>query len=305
MGRCAIGPRDCALLFGVPLTFDDFKADLAAGPERDYVAGSFGYADEPVVPTLWALYSDVAKFMNTVADEVSALGVNVVRRANHDDIGRAAQSYAVVTIVAHWRDGGVRAWEIGESSALARLLQSPVDELARRLRGMLQPSTIAMFDAVEEREWRRAVAHDISLRLPDVPLADDLWFTASNDSKPPSADIRRDINGALLRHRLRQFFRGAIGVELRDGIDSAERVAARLPPKWSGTLDLTVCHSVLLGEVVKRKFPASTVVTNLQRASPQVRLTIYRELIGILHEQRYPYDKALLQLRDRLNQLRG
>jgi hypothetical protein len=305
MGMGAIGPADCALLFGVPLTVEDFADDLAAGPRKDYVAGSFGYAHEPVVSTLWAVYRDIAQLMNGVADEVGARGVTIVRRASAADIAHAAGSHAVITIVAHWRDGGVRCWEIEEPRALATLLQNPRDEPSRRLRGMLQQATMAMADAPETVEWCSHVARDISAALPDMPLDDNLWVAATADSEPPHADVRRDVNGAFLRRRLPHMFCGTIGVELRDDIHPAERIAEQLPARWSGTLDLTVCHSILLGELVKRRTPATTVITNRHRASPQVRLNIYRELIRILEDRPGPYAGAMLKLRDRLSQLRG
>lgn len=307
MGLGAVGPADCALLFGVPLTLEDFRADLQAGREKDYIAGSFGYPERPVASTLWEIYHDSAEFMSGVAADVKRLGVTVIRQARYEDVADVAKTHAVVTIVGHWRDGAVREWEIDDPRALAARLNVRGDDLASRLRGMLKGQTSGPLDDADLldedgwRKWRRAVARDISEKLPDVPLGDDLWFAATEGSQPPAADVRRDINGTFLRRHLGYLFRGTIGVELRDGIYSAADIAARLPARWRGTLDLTVCHSVLLGEVVKRAFPTSTIVANRQRASPELRLAIYRELIRILHDTPGPYDKTMLKLRDYLN----
>ena len=95
---------------------------------------------------------------------------------------------------------------------------------------------------------------------------------------------------------------GGPAIEFCDGLMPIDTVDARVP-KTIGTLDLTVCDSVLLAEYLRRRRSGGVILANPRPATPDVRLAMYREAIGFMNRYHVSYVDAMLRLRRSLARL--
>ena len=98
-------PSDCALLVAVPLQRSEFLADLAAG--TDFLAHFVAAQQSRDIDVLWATYDASAAIAAASVERARRRGVNVKRRAVLADFARCLNDFEVVTLVAHWRAGGL------------------------------------------------------------------------------------------------------------------------------------------------------------------------------------------------------
>ena len=98
-------PSDCALLVTVPLQRSEFLADLAAG--SDFLAHFVASQRSRDIDVLWATYDASAGVAAASMDRAKRRGVTVIRRAVLADFARSLTDFQVVTLVAHWRAGGL------------------------------------------------------------------------------------------------------------------------------------------------------------------------------------------------------
>jgi hypothetical protein len=61
-----------------------------------------------------------------------------------------------------------------------------------------------------------------------------------------------------------------------------------------------MCHSVLLGEQIKRAVPHIRVMMNQRAATPAVQLLFYQQTIALLETRRYDFAGAVSTLRNAL-----
>ena len=194
----AVTPRDCTLAVAIPLTRVEFLDDLRA-PEKDFAksyARRFGgFSDDDV----WTRYERYARLVRSVADEVEAAGVRVIRGARFAALTAALTERHVFTLVAHWRNH----------------------------------------------------EHDAA--------------------------------------------RGRI--ELTDGLREIDDVVAAIPPDYRGVIDLTVCHSVLLGDGIARLRPDCVVIMNRGNAKLDYRCIVYRHVIRQISHRPESYVDVVARLR--------
>lgn len=93
-------------------------------------------------------------------------------------------------------------------------------------------------------------------------------------------------------------------MEFHDGLTSIAQVSRALPSVF-GTLDLTVCDSVLLAEQVRETRTSGVILANPRPTTPDFRLVLYREAIGLAGRRRLTYVDAVLRLRRSLVRLRS
>jgi hypothetical protein len=93
------------------------------------------------------------------------------------------------------------------------------------------------------------------------------------------------LRRARNRDRVDGHFAGLIApgnrIELSDGLHTAQAIIDRIPRRFAGLVDLTVCNSVLLGELIKRQRPDCLIVMNRETTELRVRAVLYR------HQLRY------------------
>jgi len=97
-------------------------------------------------------------------------------------------------------------------------------------------------------------------------------------------------------------FRGGAAVEFADGFRTIEEITGGVSRSYSGTLDLTVCQSVLLGEMVRRKCPNSSVLASAANTSMDFRFATYHQVIEVLAGSPRPFEDAVIDVRKALIQ---
>ena len=149
-------PNDCALLVAVPLQRSEFLADLAAG--TDFLAHFVAAQQSRDIDILWATYDASAGVAAASVERARRRGVKVLRRAALADFTRCLNEFQVVTLVAHWRVGGL-AVEFADGLA-------PVDRVVAAV-----PQT---FDGVLDLTIcnARVLAQEIRRRCPRGQIID-------------------------------------------------------------------------------------------------------------------------------------
>jgi hypothetical protein len=94
--------------------------------------------------------------------------------------------------------------------------------------------------------------------------------------------------------------KGGAAVEFDDGCHALDVIDAALPDDLGECLDLTVCESVLLGEVLRRRRNRSVILTNVETTSPDFRMALYRQAIRLVRRRATSYPEAMMALRAHL-----
>ena len=85
----------------------------------------------------------------------------------------------------------------------------------------------------------------------------------------------------------------ARAIEFFDGLCTVNRFYEAISPEFAGVLDLSLCHSELLLEPIKRRARHCMTIINKQQAKPLVRLTAYRLIVHQLVKTPGAYFDAL------------
>jgi hypothetical protein len=95
-------------------------------------------------------------------------------------------------------------------------------------------------------------------------------------------------------------FRGGAAVEFAGGFRTIEEIAGAISPSYAGTLDLTICQSVLLGETIRRKCGKCLVLTSAETTSMDFRFAVYHQVIEILARSSRPFEDVVIDVRKTL-----
>jgi hypothetical protein len=88
----------------------------------------------------------------------------------------------------------------------------------------------------------------------------------------------------------------ASAIELGGALLPVDTLAAALAERFDGVLDLALCHSWRIGEVVKRARPGCLVIMHRDQTVPAFRATFYRHLIDLLASGERRYTDATIDL---------
>lgn len=300
----AVGPRDCALCVAVPLTREDFFADLAAPERKDFVQhvrrvnSLAGAADE----FYWSsVYAPIAATVERACVTAARLGVDVRQRIMFADLPSLFAKKKVLTLVAHWRFTRVTASDVVEPRHFLDTIERPANPLQARVAGaileqspqLLNDCAAATYDALRERIAAAitpviAAAH-AAYRRPDKPVAESV-------GEPRPVDLRR-VTRVAVEEAFPTSIRPAPAIELADGMHTVPEFIEAIPRSFDGVLDMTVCNSVIVGAAVKRARPDCLVAVNRYPAEMHVRMTFYALAVESLARRNAPYIDVLTNQR--------
>jgi hypothetical protein len=306
LGR-PVSPSDCALAFAIPLTESAFLADLEEAAPKD-LAKSLRRRFKYRGPVLYAeTYERLVALALHVAAEAEALGVAVYKAASLADMPMILAKHKVVTLVAHWRFLNLGAGDVLDLAGFQRQLacseaagreddedgQRPVDVL---LRG--DPLIRAA-----------ATPADLAVALNRLLLPSQRYYQWSPRTDQDERPADTAAVGGLTRVLLEEMFPGCFApgpcLELADRLCSVWEFIDRVPERFDGVLDLTVCNSLILAEALRRRRCFCTVLGNAKPASADVRLIIYRHVIRSLSHRAEAFEdimaRAVVSL---INQIR-
>lgn len=286
-----VRPKDCAFLVTVPTTREEFLEDVE-NPAKDFVRERFsGSALRPA--NQWTLYEPTVLFLAELLAEIQRLGANVVRRATLEDWRAACASSEVIILFAHWRSARLKItdldWErLKEAPPLTAPEQQPVAALLEDLRAGASRGTIL----------RR-----LNELLADGRLGSHPWFDTPGGATV-STERRIYANRTLLASMLPGAFKGGARVEFGDVVAGIEEVAAACEAGFKGIIDLSVCTSTLLGEMIKVQAPQALVVATALPTILDFRVAFYRAVFNRLRSGR-SYVATLTELGRQMIPLAG
>jgi hypothetical protein len=302
----SVVPAECALAIGIPLTRAAFLEALAQ-PERWDLAASEGRQFPGFTPEfLWSEFAPIARGVSGVCDVAEQLGVLVRRSATLNEFGELLcvrpDQRKVVTLVSHWRLMGLPATDVLRADAvrdavLDRNLTHPIhralrEELSRRLGPARNPASLTAEELLSE--LNRLVeeaedAHDPRHRAaPRLSTWSRLWNWLSGQVAGVGAnrEPRPLTRAALERAFGESVIRPGKVIEFRDGLHTVPEVIAVIPGDYRGTLDMSCCNSVLIGQAIKDHAPGCTVVRSRFPIYYSTWGLIYPVVLRVLERQR-------------------
>jgi hypothetical protein len=273
-----VTPRDCALLLAIPLDLAAFT-QAYLDPARDFCR-QFAAGTAQVAPrTVWALmFEPAARLVERTARTVERHGVTVVRAARLPDWAAALAAFRVVTLVAHWRFVPITEPDVNDVVALCRYASERASELAR-----------VVDDTVRSAAPDRAgIARALDTLCAPAARRYQAVDRRGNphDRSPSRAWLEYHVPG--LRH--------APAIELADQMHTVADIVHATPDRYPGVIDLTVCNSILLAEVLKRTRRPMLIASGEFRAQLAFRLIRYRVVIEQLHRRPGRYTELLQEL---------
>jgi hypothetical protein len=282
----AVTPHECALAIALPLTERRFLEDLRA-PEHDYAAyiRSLHLAEGAEDSYYWSfVYGPFAAVMSETCNRVAARGVTLVRDAKLADFGALAARFPIVTFVSHWRFRALRVPELNDFDALVLRLEEAPNALVRAIR-----EALLVQDREALRDSHRLVnAFNSVLRTAHSEYVTDRHESVLLMKIPPQRLTRSAIEKAFP-----DFITPAPAVEFADGMKTTNEVVDAIPLDFAGLLDLTVCNSAILGDIIKAARPSCTVAVNRYPTEPHIRLVLYHHIIDELARRTAPFAEAM------------
>lgn len=282
-------PKDCSVLMTLPVTREDFFSDLQNGRKDFLRSQNFDSA-----------YSNQEKwdgFKKRAADDVLKMidclreqGVNVILRATLKDLVAVQRKSKVIVLFAHWRSGlalreeDIRWEKIGDVSMLPAL--SPV-------RRLLEASSTAAL--------RKKITRRLNEILPTEALCSHPWFGQGPNQRPATEEHRVYLNRKFLDKQFPGVFGPNTSVEFADGLAPIEMVAGSFARTFQGIVDLSVCNSILLGELIRTQSPKCLIVATRLPADAPFRAIFYRFLFKGLRGGR-PYIPVVDELRSSIKE---
>ncbi len=108
----------------------------------------------------------------------------------------------------------------------------------------------------------------------------------------PTREHQMYYRRKALDARLPGCFRNGASVEFANGLMMIEAFAAALTSTYVSLIDLSVCNSILLGEMIKARAPNCLAIGTELPAIVEFRLMFYECLFGLLRDGRSYLDTA-------------
>lgn len=302
-----VTPRDCALALAIPLTCQQFLDDLAHPESKDYASHVKRINEQKSVDEeyYWnEVYGPLARNVTKICNEVEELDVTVNRRLRLADLTDLLGRFRVVTLVAHWRFTRIRPEDILDVFSFLEALQAPQSRVQQSLLQAFTERSPQLLNGslsgYTSTELQEKVAETINSV---IAAAHALYRTGgAKGGAPVSDDEGLDVRplDRLTRVAVEQAFPSYIvpgrAIEFSEGMYSVEEILNVIPYSFSGLLDLTVCNSVIIGEVIKNYRPDCRVAVNRYPAELYVRMALYKQAITLLSRHPAPYMDVLTKI---------
>ena len=248
--------RPVTLLFGLPLTVEDFVArfDAESTCRSDFLSKYDNHDLPPPARNADRLRWWSSRYKTNVADplvklagEAIALGCAVRERTTLSDLGAAARGDGVVIVVSHWKGPEFSNDDFltGFNGSLAGCLEAVDHPLARTILQSMRPQhrwlPFAGRIPLNERE---ALRQSLNATIQDQETAGDLHYELDATRQAR----RRDMLDGWLKGLIRPGNR----LELFDGLHAADEISRAIWAEFTGVLDLTICTSTYLGDHLGR-----------------------------------------------------
>jgi hypothetical protein len=227
--------KDCVLVFGTPISREEFERACQRIPRADYVANLLGVDGDP--EKAWhSLYATVAETAQQLIAVASALGAVVCREATLSDLAYATIHREVVILMAHFKGFDV----------VQEDLVGPLDRIIAAIESGSHPA-LAYFKQVTREPGSLVDAFNIAVM--DRKLLSYLPRPLE-DAGRLSISVGRVLCRDLLDEAFAELIRPGNQIELFDGLHSPGAVERAIWSEFKGELDLTLCNSVALATYI-------------------------------------------------------
>ena len=299
-------PRHCALAIAIPLSREEFLADLTQPEEKDFVHHfRKGCGLERADPEFcWQVYeANEALFVKAVCTEATRFGVTVAYEVRLADFANLLLQFPVVSLVAHSRFVPVQPTDILYASKIIKTLKAPGNDVHVAMRQAFLQCDPQLLDSristhIEHVDLQTRVAHVIGTVVAEAEKLD-------SDNKSCQ---ELDVEGgpvAMMRNRLtrlefEQAFPGCVVparvIEFRDSIHTVPELIASIPPAFTGLLDLTVCNSVMPAAFIRSKRTDCIVAANRGPTELKTRMYFYGLQIRLIAQEPKSFIEAIKEV---------
>jgi hypothetical protein len=303
-----VSPIDCTLAIALPLTKQEFFADLHPDAAKDYAkfyrSQIWGKPDRD---ELWEKYhTNFVVLIEDVASEVEHLGVKVVRDLKLTDLPATLSGPDVVSLVSHWRAAEVEHDDfLNFSDFVNRLRHSSLDVISRIRQGLSikvaqqvqQSGTTTEYSA----DFQKELIGDLNALLENDNLGQRPGFEDSATEQRLPVEHRTYLNRIELERAFEGLLKKGNQMEFFDGLQSVHAIRDQVPDEFCGFLDLIVCNSVLPAEPIKSMKRNCLIIGNQYPARPSFRLLVYKAIIQTLHNRPDTFVNAMTEVREGLD----
>jgi len=296
MGEVVVSPRDCALAVCVPLTRPAFLR-AAGSSQGDFVPGLLAAIQLGAERAWEEVYEpQLAKVARRAAERVRDQGASVVENATLTDLREAAARFQVVTLLAHFRSVPVFAEDVIDPEGCLRIVAQGASLPARLIQRLVSARAPELLAAAKPPAGAAAMLATIfQLALDGSQESSTRSPGKRRSNRPASA---QKVSRVMLERCFGPHLRQAPCIEMVDGLKTFEQFSTALPPAYSGVLDLSICHSMELGEELKRLRPKCLVVENALATTPGFRLARYALILQRLAIHPMRYTDAVVEVHD-------
>jgi hypothetical protein len=270
-------PRECALIVALPLTKNDFLADVQAASEPDttrargdYAFGITRHGYQGDSEAAWCeIGVEVSKLCRDLIDEARGLGVAFLEeKGTFESLRQAATSGAsTIILIAHWRDAFVSQYDL-RTRVIQYLRSVPKSDAFEQLLAVHLEGQRTRYD---DELGSKQIAQALNQFISSGEFAD------------------RETTRDELDSRFAGTFVPGSCLELRDGYHKAKMLATQVPNNWRGVFELGVCHSVRLAVALKDSCSNRLVITNEAQKQPSRCLREIRETLLRLSYEKMNY----------------
>jgi hypothetical protein len=263
-----VSPADCALLVGIPLD----RASFLDKYSRTY-EGNFAQSVGDVGVELgWIGYSRLIGGIPALLDDIEALGVRVCRVLTPETLSTCIEC-KVLTIATQGKSAEFLPSDIVDCDALERKLFETTD------------------GALPDRERR------LTTRMNEL-LYERMRLVGSGIGVSTRRQLEYIRCRAELEANYPGTFRGGAGIEFSDGFRLLGEVVAFFPPDFDGIVDLTICNSLALAEMIRRRCSHALTIAMGEQTRPSLRLSLLLATMQFLKRHPGPFEGAMTRIQD-------
>ena len=247
---------------------------------------------------------ELAQSLVALLDSARSSGIAAVSAATSADfINAFSAQKSVVIVLAHWKGARLRGRDIlADPSDLvtsiaevqsSRFSSETLRFVLHRCRTCLD-EILHLANPVERREHFASRLNDLiveeahilpGLLPPEVErglFVGDIWLEVWHRNVLDVCANAKIVPGNQ--------------IEMRDGLQNPSDLVRQIPTSWGGLVDLTMCHSVIFGHLLKMGKSDRGILTRNKAVDPVLALTILRRLMIDIGTAKYNYAARYLEM---------
>jgi hypothetical protein len=288
----------CVFAIALPMSQEQFFADIADNSDKDYVKGIVKSSKEEEEWEKWEVYRPVISKMQNVIELAEKVGMKVLKRTNLKDLSECFANYQIITLLAHWRGPELKHTDIKtEPVRIAEHILESNDDVSNSIRKHIELDHIKYIsESSNNTNQKIQIANLINKIIysndPILPIPQYYKLTTLvlNDSWLAFQ------NRNTIDNWLPEAFKPGNRLELTDGLYSIDTIKNLIPSSFSGIIDFAICQSELLADYIKSGYPKRRVIMGNSLIHPIGRLIIQEELIKRLDKDGGNYAIILSQI---------